>query len=316
MSAVPGRRVRRRVDGILLLDKGVGRSSNAVLQHARHLFAAEKAGHTGTLDPLASGLLPLCFGEATKFAQGLLDARKGYVATIHFGLATRTGDAEGEVIAERPVAFHRAELERVLGAFVGAILQLPPLYSALKFQGRSYYEHARAGNDIPRTPRRADIFALELVEWAPPLATLRVDCGKGTYVRTLAEDIAAALGSCAHLAGLRRTCSGPFAVEQAVTLEALEGMALEARDSLLLPIHAALSDLPRLIVPPSDADALLAGRAVPNEAAGGRYGCFDAAGRFIGTVEADGVGIRPVRLISTDGGQATLAIRPAGSTHP
>ena len=301
MAAGSVRRPRRRVDGILLLDKGVGRSSNAVLQHARHLYAAEKAGHTGTLDPLASGLLPLCLGEATKFAQGLLDARKGYVATVRFGLATTTGDAEGDVVAERPVTFDRADLQRVLAEFVGSILQLPPLYSALKFQGRSYYEYARAGNEVPRTPRRADIYALELVAWSAPIATLRVDCGKGTYVRTLAEDIGTALGSCAHLAGLRRTHSGPFAVDQAVTLEVLEGMAPETRDSLLLPIHAALEGLQRVNVSAGEANALLAGRTVANTATSGRYGCFDEAGRFIGTVEADSKQLRPVRLISTEG---------------
>lgn len=301
MLAVPGRRWRRRVDGILLLDKGVGRSSNAVLQHARHLYAAEKAGHTGTLDPLASGLLPLCFGEATKFAQGLLDARKAYVATVRFGIATTTGDAEGEVVAEAPVAFDRNELEAALLGFVGSILQLPPLYSALKFQGRSYYEHARAGNDVPRTPRRADIHALELLDWAPPLATLRVDCGKGTYVRTLAEDIGVALGSRAHLAALRRTGSGPFSVDQAVTLEALEAMTMDARDALLLPIHAVLADLPNLVVSTADAEALLAGRVVVNPAASGRHACFDVAGRFIGTVDAESGRLKPLRLISTAG---------------
>ncbi len=203
---------RRRVDGVLLLDKPTGLSSNAALQRARRLYRAEKAGHTGTLDPLASGLLPLCFGEATKFAQSLLDARKEYVATVRFGIATSTGDAEGEMIAEQPVSFTRAELEAALPRFTGRILQVPPRHAALKLGGRAYYDYARAGVEIPRVAREVDIGALELVDWSPPQATLRVECGKGTYIRVLAEDLGVALGSCAHLAGaapdrVRRVCT-------------------------------------------------------------------------------------------------------------
>ena len=221
---------RRRVDGVLLLDKPAGLSSNAALQRAKRLYAAEKAGHTGTLDPLATGLLPLCFGEATKFAQALLDAPKEYVATVRFGIATTTGDAEGEIVRTCDVAFSRAELESALPRFVGRIVQMPPAFAALKFQGRNYYEYARAGIEIPRVPRPVEIAAIELIDWSPPAAVLRVACGKGTYIRVLAEDIAGALGSCAHLAALRRTVSGPFALADAVTLEALEAMDEPARD--------------------------------------------------------------------------------------
>ena len=191
MPAAPARHPRRRVDGVLLLDKPSGLSSNAALQRARRLFRAEKAGHTGTLDPLASGLLPLCFGEATKFAQALLDARKEYVATLRFGVATSTGDAEGETIASGPADVARDALEAALPRFTGRIAQVPPNHSALKHEGRAYYEYARAGVEIPRKPRDVDIVAIEIVGWSPPTATLRVECGKGTYIRMLAEDLGA-----------------------------------------------------------------------------------------------------------------------------
>lgn len=300
MTGQGARRPRRRVDGVLLLDKPVGRSSNTVLQHAKWLFAAEKAGHTGTLDPLASGLLPLCFGEATKFAQSLLDARKAYVATVRFGIATATGDAEGEIVAEKPADFSRADLERALPQFIGIIAQLPPLHSALKFQGRNYYEYARAGIAIPRVAREVDIDAIAVVDWAPPFATLHVACGKGTYIRVLAEDIGAALGSCAHLVALRRTTSGPFTVDAAVTLDALEAMDIAGRDALLLPAHAPLADLPRLDVDAATARALGEGRLAPAPAgAAGRCRCFDVGGGFVGVVDVDDAGVRAVRLVRT-----------------
>ena len=179
---------RRRVDGVLLLDKPAGLSSNAALQRAKRAFAAHKAGHTGTLDPLATGLLPLCFGDATKFAQAVLDAPKEYVATVRFGAATTTGDAEGETVRTCDVAFARAELASALARFVGPLVQTPPAFAALKFQGRNYYEYARAGIDIPRVPRAIEIGAIELIDWSAPLAVLRVACSKGTYMRVLAED--------------------------------------------------------------------------------------------------------------------------------
>ena len=297
MPAPLVRRPRRRVDGVLLLDKPPGRSSNAVLQHTKWLFAAEKAGHTGTLDPLASGLLPICFGEATKFAQSLLDARKAYIATVRFGIATATGDAEGETIAEKPVAFTRADLERALPQFVGILSQLPPRHAALKFQGRNYYEYARAGIEIPRVARQVEVDEIALLEWAPPVATLRVACGKGTYIRVLAEDIAAALGSCAHLAALRRTATGPFTIEHAVSLDALEAMDAGSRDALLLPAHAPLADMRRLVVDAATVRALFEGRVAPAPAgAAGRYCCLDAGGAFLGVADVDAGGIRAVRL--------------------
>ena len=297
----PRRSPRRRVDGVLLLDKPAGLSSNAALQRAKRLYAAEKAGHTGTLDPLATGLLPLCFGDATKFAQVLLDAAKEYIATVHFGAATTTGDAEGEILRTSDASFSRSDVESTLRSFVGPIVQIPPAYAALKLRGRPYYEYARAGIDIPRAPRPVEIAAIELVEWSPPRATLRVACGKGTYIRVLAEDIAAALGSCAHLAALRRTVSGPFALNGAVTLSALEAMDTVARDALLLPPDAPLSLVARLDVDAPTALALTQGRtgAAPIEAHG-TFRCYGPVGRFVGLVEATGASLRPLRLARTD----------------
>jgi len=297
----PRRSPRRRVDGVLLLDKPAGLSSNAALQRAKRLYAAEKAGHTGTLDPLATGLLPLCFGDATKFAQVLLDAAKEYIATVHFGAATTTGDAEGEILRTSDASFSRSDVESTLRSFVGPIVQIPPAYAALKLRGRPYYEYARAGIDIPRAPRTVEIAAIELIEWSPPRATLRVACGKGTYIRVLAEDIAAALGSCAHLAALRRTVSGPFALTGAVTLSALEAMDTAARDALLLPPDAPLSLVARLDVDAPTALALTQGRtpAAPVEAHG-TFRCYGPVGRFVGLVEATGASLRPLRLARTD----------------
>jgi tRNA pseudouridine55 synthase len=308
-AAPPVRAPRRRVDGVLLLDKPLGLSSNAALQRAKRLYAAEKAGHTGTLDPLASGLLPLAFGDATKFAQSLLDARKGYRATVRFGAATTTGDAEGGVLREAPVAFGAEELAAALRSFVGHIRQVPPRYAALKFEGRAYYDYARAGIDIPRPPRAVEIEVLQLVDWSPPDAVIDVRCSKGTYVRVLAEDLGEALGSCAHLASLRRTASGPFTLDRAVTLDALESLAPADRDALLLPVDAPLADLPAYTVDAAGAAALLQGRPVPvpgragdapaptpDPAAGARVRGYGPSG-FLGLFAVDGRWLRPVRLV-------------------
>ena len=309
----PVRAPRRRVDGVLLLDKPLGLSSNAALQRAKRLYAAEKAGHTGTLDPLASGLLPLAFGDATKFAQSLLDARKGYRATVRFGASTTTGDAEGSVVREAPVGFGAAELEAALRRFTGRVRQVPPRYAALKFEGRAYYDYARAGVDIPRKAREVEIESLELVDWTPPDAVVDVRCGKGTYIRVLAEDLGEALGSCAHLAALRRTASGPFTLDRAVTLEALEALPPAARDALLLPVDAPLGDLPRCTIDAAGAASLLQGRPVPVPGPGGagvdpgpalsadpaegtRVRGYGPTG-FLGLLAVDRGSLRPVRLV-------------------
>jgi tRNA pseudouridine55 synthase len=299
MSAIHAWLPRRRVNGVLLLDKPPGLSSNAALQRAKRLYAAEKAGHTGTLDPLASGLLPICFGEATKFAQGLLDAHKIYDVSIRFGVATTTGDAEGDVVAERPITFDRTQFDRILPQFLGAIAQVPPRYAALKFQGRNYYEYARAGVEIPRLPRQVQIDSIDVLTWTPPVAALRVACGKGTYVRVLAEELAAAVGCCAHLIALRRISTGTFGLDHAVTLDALEALDVEERDALLLPIYSPLAQMPTLNVDIASVRALCQGRLAPSPAgAAGRYCCFGAEEQsFLGVVEVDGDGMRAIRLV-------------------
>ena len=286
---------------MLLLDKPSGITSNAALQRAKRAFRAEKAGHTGTLDPLASGLLPLCFGDATKFAQSLLDARKEYVATIRFGIATSTGDAEGETIAEQPVAFSRADLDAALLPFLGRIRQVPPRHSALKHEGRAHYEYARAGIDIPRVARDVDIGAIDVLAFDLPTVTLRVECGKGTYIRVLAEDLGLALRSCAHLAALCRTASGAFRLEGAVTLAALEALDPDARDALLLPVDAPLAGLPAIAVDALTEAALTQGRtAAAPEGAQGLCRCYGPGQRFLGVVAVDGGILRPQRLTRTD----------------
>ncbi|GAB7525462.1 tRNA pseudouridine(55) synthase TruB [Paraburkholderia sp. 2C] len=235
---------RRALDGVLLLDKPVGLSSNDALIRAKRLYQAKKAGHTGTLDPLASGLLPLCFGEATKFSQDLLDADKTYEATMRLGITTTTGDAEGEVLQTRDVLCREEGIAVVLERFRGEIVQIPPMYSALKRDGKPLYEYARAGQTVEREGRCVTIHALEPIACALPDVTFRVTCSKGTYVRTLAEDIGEALGCGAHLIALRRTGVGALTLEHAVTLDALSDAAQAELDRWLQPVDALLSTFP------------------------------------------------------------------------
>ena len=250
---------RRAVHGVLLLDKPVGLSSNDALQKAKRLFRAEKAGHTGTLDPLASGLLPLCFGAATKFSQVSLDADKRYLAVLKLGETRRGGDLEGEVLRTRPVTVTREALRAACDRFTGEIEQLPPMHSALKHEGRALYEYARAGIEVEREPRRVTIHAIDIVAAEHDQWTLDVRCSKGTYVRTLAEDIGEALGCGAHLAALRRTGSGALTLEHAVTLDALEAMTENERDAQLLDADALLADCPAVRLGADDAARFLAG---------------------------------------------------------
>ncbi len=279
MKKSPQPRIERRpVDGVLLLDKPVGISSNTALQHARWLYRAQKAGHTGTLDPLASGLLPLCFGEATKFSQYLLDARKRYTATIRFGVTTTTGDSEGEVRATRPVDVTAEALAAALRRFTGRIAQVPPAYSALKFEGRPHYEYARAGKEVPRAPREVEIYALRLLSWTSSDAVVDVECSKGTYVRVLAEDIGEALGCGAHLTALRRTATGGFTLDEAVGFDVLEAEAEAARDARLLPAAVLVADLPTARV-----DAAAAGRFRQGQPAPVPVACKGACAVFAGT---------------------------------
>ena len=216
------KRTWKQVDGVLLLDKPLGMTSNDALQKARRLFSAAKGGHTGTLDPLATGLLPLCFGEATKFSADLLDADKTYEAVLKLGVTTDSGDAEGQVTSTATVDVNKAQIAEVLPQFVGDIQQIPPMHSALKRNGRPLYELARKGIEVEREPRAVTIFAIDCLDFSGDLLTLRVACSKGTYIRVLAADIGKALGCGAHLAALRRTVVGDIRLEKTVTLAELE----------------------------------------------------------------------------------------------
>lgn len=242
------KRTWQRVDGVLLLDKPLGLTSNDALQKARRLFSAAKGGHTGTLDPAATGLLPLCFGEATKFSADLLDADKTYEATVQLGVTTDSGDAEGQVIATLPVTVSEADVRQALPRFTGAIEQIPPMHSALKRNGRPLYELARKGIEVERAPRAVTIHALELLDFAGDRLTLRVRCSKGTYIRVLAADLGQALGCGGHLTGLRRTAVGDLDLNGAITLAELEALAEEARSSRLQPVDALLQSLPALAI--------------------------------------------------------------------
>ena len=237
---------KRKISGVLLLDKAVGISRNTALQQVRRLYRAEKAGHTGVLDPLAGGLLPVCFGEAAKFAQYLLDADKAYTAALQLGTATATGDAEGEIVASGRADVSAAEFQAACAALTGAVRQVPPMFSALKHEGRPLYEYARKGIVIERKPRDIVIRRIDIREFAPPHAVIDVSCSKGTYIRTLAEDIAKQLGTYAHLTALRRTASAGFSVDDAHTYDQLSALTEAERDALLLPCDAMLAHLPRL----------------------------------------------------------------------
>ncbi|WP_175626361.1 MULTISPECIES: tRNA pseudouridine(55) synthase TruB [Oxalobacteraceae] len=234
------------VHGVLLLDKQVGVSSNDALIKAKWLLSALKAGHTGTLDPFATGLLPLCFGEATKFAQDLLDADKTYETVVHLGITTNTGDTEGEVLETKPVDITREQIDAVLAQFRGDIMQVPPMYSALKRDGKPLYEYARAGITLEREARPVTIHLLEFVTYQAPFLTLRVQCSKGTYIRALGEDIGAALGCGAHLNALRRVQVGDLFIDRAITIEQLIATEEGARSALLAPVDALLTSFPAL----------------------------------------------------------------------
>ena len=254
--------VRRPVHGLLLLDKPLGWSSNDALQKAKWLLRAEKAGHTGTLDPLATGVLPLCFGAATKFSQLQLDADKTYEAIAMLGVTTDTGDVEGEVVQQRPVRVTQADVDRVRGGFLGPILQMPPMYSALKKDGKPLYEYARAGIEVERQEREVTILALTMTLKADDTETairILVTCSKGTYIRTLAQDIGEALGCGAHVTYLRRIATGGFDVAQCVRLEQLESMTEPGRLACLLPVDSLLDGHTAVTLAPDEAGRFLSG---------------------------------------------------------
>lgn len=293
-------RTWRPLDGVLLFDKSLELSSNNALQKVRRLYQAEKAGHTGTLDPLASGLLPVCFGEATKFSMGLLDADKTYRATVRLGQSTTTGDAEGEVIATRPVNVTAEEVEGLLASFRGAIQQLPPMHSALKHQGKPLYEYIRKGETVERTLRDVFIHDLRMTRLEGTEMDFVVRCSKGTYVRTLAEDIGAALGCGGHLIALRRTGIAGFDLAAAYTLAQLEALDDRARDALLLPLDCMLRDLPSL-----ELDAVELQRMAQGQRLGKQVDIPDgkvrlySAGRFVGVGELLGTRLAPSRLLAS-----------------
>lgn len=306
MSARPPKKPRDLVDGVLLLDKPVGLSSNDALMKAKRVFNAKKAGHTGTLDPFATGLLPLCFGEATKFSQDLLEADKTYEATVHLGIMTTTGDTEGEIIEQREVDVAnvtREQIEAALARFRGPIFQVPPMYSALKRDGKALYEYAREGITLEREARPVTIHGLSLVDYTAPFLKILVTCSKGTYVRVLGEDIGAALGCGAHLNALRRVQVGALSTDRMITLEDLQ--AHPDPLSLLAPVDALLSSFPSVELTPDLAKRFLNGQRlalgkesvmVPSEL--GRVRVYHD-GKLLGTANLQEYAIlAPERLIA------------------
>ncbi len=255
----PVRTPRKPLHGVLLLDKPIGWTSNDALQKAKGMLRAEKGGHTGTLDPLATGLLPLCFGAATKFSQVSLDADKRYTATLRLGQRTTTGDREGEVVEEHAVTVDRSAIEAACRRFTGRIQQTPPMHSALKHEGKALYEYARAGVEIERPAREVTVHSVDILDWQSPTLLLDVACSKGTYIRTLAEDIGQALGCGAHLSALRRTGAGPLNLQHAVTLEALQAMTEAEREARLLPADTLLAAWPAVQLPDTEAGRFLSG---------------------------------------------------------
>lgn len=300
------RRRGREVNGILVVDKPAGMTSNDAVQRAKRLFNASKVGHTGSLDPLATGVLPLCFGEATKFSQYLLTSDKRYLVRIRLGVATDSGDADGEVVATRPVPELTAEdLERALDSFRGDIEQVPSMFSAIKHQGQPLYKLARQGIEVERESRPVTIFANELVAFDGDTLTLSIHCSKGTYVRTIAEDLGELLGCGAHVIELRRTAAGPYAEEDLVTFEALEAAREEGTlDAFLLPVSSAVGDWPEVSLSDDTAYYLRQGQPVmvPHAPTRGWVRLFqhrsEGASRFLGVGEVlDDGRVAPRRLV-------------------
>lgn len=292
------------MNGVLVLDKPQGVTSNELLQEVKRLYQARKAGHTGSLDRTATGLLPLCFGEATKFSALLLEADKRYRARCRLGVRTATGDAAGEILETRPVpALNRTSMESVLARFRGPIQQVPPMYSALKHQGHRLYELAYQGIEVERSPRPVTIHELTLLELAPEEFEIAVACSKGTYIRTLAEDIGAAMGCGAHVVSLRRTATGPFSEKEMVSMDAVRAAAEQghaALDGLLLGTDTMLRDDPAVILNESVACYLRQGQPVlvPRAPTEGRVRIYDESGRFLGTGEVlDDGRITPRRMV-------------------
>ncbi len=298
--ARPRRRQGDPINGILLLDKHPGITSNQALQQAKRLLAASKAGHTGSLDPIATGLLPLCFGEATKISPFLLGGDKRYLVTIRLGVATTTGDAEGDITTRESVPpLDQNGIKAVLSRFLGEIEQIPPMFSALKQGGQRLYDLARRGIEVERPPRRVTLHQLELLGFGEDFLKLEVFCSKGTFIRTLAEDIAKALNTSGHVEDLRRTQVGGFDIKDAVTLDRLEALSLDERRSLLLPIDSAVAEWPQVRLGEEMAFYLLRGQPVliPKVQAQGFVRLYNREGSFIGVGEVlDDGRVAPRRL--------------------
>ncbi|HEY5700572.1 MAG TPA: tRNA pseudouridine(55) synthase TruB, partial [Gammaproteobacteria bacterium] len=279
------------MNGIVLLDKPVGFGSNQVLQMVKRLFQARKAGHTGSLDQLASGLLPICMGEATKFSGFLLNSDKRYSAVFKLGATTTTGDAEGEVLETAAVdGFSRERLEQVIGGFVGEIEQIPPMFSAIKHKGQRLYKLAHQGVEVEREPRTVRIYDMQLTDCGDDFLAVDVLCSKGTYIRTLAEDVGATLGCGAHVKALRRTAAGPFRASQMVSLDSLEALAekgLDQLDEIMVPMEAALADCPEVRLPDNAAYYLKKGQPVlvPKSPTRGWVRLYAASDDFLGVGE-------------------------------
>ncbi len=303
MNAPRARVARRPVHGVLLLDKPLGWSSNDALQKVKWLLRAEKAGHTGTLDPLATGVLPLCFGAATKFSQLQLDADKTYEAVARLGIKTSTGDAEGEVIAQRAVKLTQGDLEKVEARFTGLISQMPPMHSALKKDGKALYEYARAGIEVEREAREVTIRELK-VTLAPENSAqvaikMIVKCSKGTYIRTLGEDIGEALGCGAHLSALRRTETGGFLQAQCVTLEALEAMSDDERQARVMPVESLLQGHVAVTLDEDNAGRFLSGlRRRGNWPDAAQVAVYGPKTALLGTAHIKAGELIPGRLLS------------------
>lgn len=285
------RKSGRNVRGILLLDKPLGITSNRALQDVKRIFKAQKAGHTGSLDPLADGLLPLCFGAATKVSAFLLDADKHYQVRIKLGVTTTTADTEGAVLETRPAdGITESDIQNVLTEFKGDIKQIPPMYSALKHKGERLYKLAREGIEVEREPRQVTIYKITMQGYSAPEFDLDVHCSKGTYIRTLAEDIGAKLGCGAHVTGLRRTGVGPYGADNMVTMEQITQLAedgFSALDELLLPIDSAMASWPEVKLSPDGTFYLKQGQPVlvPNAPTEGMVRIYDANGSFMGAGE-------------------------------
>ena len=289
------------IDGVLLFDKPQGMSSNQALQRVRNLVNAQKAGHTGTLDPMATGLLPLCFGNATKFSADLLDADKAYEARVKLGEVTTTGDAEGEVIQRRPVEVSLEDIERTARHFVGQIEQVPPMYSALKHNGQALYELARRGETVERAPRKITVFSLEIRDFDGDAFTMVTRVSKGTYIRVLAQDLGEALGCGAHLIGLRRTEVGDLTISEAVTLETLEACATPEDVRMhLASADRLLQTLPVITLSSDEADRLMKGqRLALGSTVRGRARVYDPDNKLLGTVMVNDRGVlQPERLVA------------------